>query len=210
LESIFDNILWTEWVCLAAAILYTICYKKLSNLERWIVVLLWSNVLADRIASINLNSDYNLSGIIYNQLAPFQRAVTLLIYYAYLKSVKIKKLNLIGLVAVLCIHAAGWAIYGDVSVFHRDIFIYSGLIVAVLSYLTLQEIILNQNEISTVIIAFCMGSFAYLTLMASAHSAVELIYEQDKSMGELVYLGNDIGYAIWSLSLITAILWRIR
>jgi hypothetical protein len=83
------------------------------------------------------------------------------------------------------------------------------LIVAILSYIHLRNMILEKTGDSIIIAAFSLANFIYLTLMISSISAIELAYRIDPEFGKLIYfLGNGIGYILWSIILIIGILWK--
>lgn len=205
---IVEHILWTTWLCLLAALVYVINLKKLSGWEWLILLIIGLNLSADFSANASQTANEGYSGLIYNLLAPIQRVGTLLVYAFNSKLRLEKKVNFVGIVLVVIISLIAAFFYPEFNRFHRLPYILSGCVVAGFSYFHLRCIILDRASSSPIIAAFCLANFVYLTLMVSSQSAVEFAYKLDPGFGKIIYLGNDIGYALWSVILIIGILWK--
>ncbi len=207
---IADNILWTTWICIIAALLFIVNFKKLDRWEWLILLIIVLNIAADFSANYMHAQGNKESGMIYNLLSPIQHSAVLLLYTANSNFKLEKKLNLLGICLVLTVSIISVLYYPNLNQFHRLPYIISGCVVAGFSYFHLKSMVLERAGTIPVIVAFCLANFVYLTLMVSSQSAVELAYDLDPAFGKNIYLGNDIGYALWSVILIIGILWKTK
>lgn len=205
-----ENILWTTWIVLLALVVYLIRIKKLKGWERVVFLIIFLNGCADIMASVGLQLfEKEYSGIIYNILAPVQRILTLMLYSSNTHVKEEQYLNYGGIAVLIMVSIGGHFYYQDFNDFHQVPYIVLGLIVAILSYIHLRNMILEKTGDSIIIAAFSLANFIYLTLMISSISAIELAYRIDPEFGKLIYfLGNGIGYILWSIILIIGILWK--
>lgn len=207
---LLENIVWSTWVIFLALVIYLIRIKKLKGWEKLVLVIIALNFTADLLALVSpqiFEKEY--SGIIYNILAPVQRILTLMLYISNTNVKEEQYLNYGGIVALILVSLGGHFYYQYFSDFQRVPYVILGLIVAILSYIHLRNMILEKTAASIVIAAFSLANFIYLTLMISSVSAVELAYNIDHEFGKLIYfLGNGIGYVLWSIILIIGILWK--
>jgi hypothetical protein len=207
---LLENTVWSTWVVFLALVVYVIQIKKLKGWEKLVFVIIALNFTADFLACFSPHLfEKEYSGIIYNILAPVQRILTLMLYSSNTNVKEEQYLNYGGIVALILVSLGGHFYYQDFNEFHRLPYVILGLIVAILSYIHLRNMILEKTAASIVIAAFSLANFIYLTFMISSVSAVELAYNIDHEFGKLIYfLGNEIGYALWSIILIIGILWK--
>jgi hypothetical protein len=207
---LLENIVWSTWIVLLALVIYLIQIKKLKGWEKLVFVIIILNFTADFLALVSPHIfEKGYSGIIYNILAPVQRILTLMLYISNTNVKEEQYLNYGGIVVLILVSLGGHFYYQDFNDFHQVPFVILGLIVAILSYIHLRNMILEKTAASIVIAAFSLANFIYLTLMISSVSAVELAYNIDHEFGKLIYfLGNGIGYVLWSIILIIGILWK--
>jgi hypothetical protein len=113
-----------------------------------------------------------------------------------------------GIILITVISIAGLFYYPSFSDMQRGPYVWAGLVVALLSYLHLRSIALDEAGQSQIMFVFSLANLVYYTLMISAQSAVDLAWDLDVDFGKDIYLVNDISFALWSIILIIGILWN--
>lgn len=196
-------------VCILAGIFYAAKFKTLSRIEKPIAVVIWLNILCD-IISFAFGKGHDISGMAYNILLPLERIITLLVYASVFAKSKQKNIYLVGIIAVGLIRIISLLYQPTLVEFHFVANTVEGLLVAVLSYVFVRSLSARESSTSVIVFAFGLATFLYLTLMASAMSAVQLAHAHSEAYGRAIYGINIIAYIIWSIILITAILWKKR
>ncbi|MGB6035496.1 MAG: hypothetical protein WBG42_04460 [Cryomorphaceae bacterium] len=205
-----ENLLWTTWIVLLAFVVFSLRLNRLRGWEWMVFLIIALNCAADLLVPYTRKSfETEYSGIIYNSLAIAQRLLTLMIYAFNTRVKEERFLNYAGIVVLILASIGAHFYYQDYTSFYRVPYVILGLIVAICSYIHLRNMILEKTGVSMVIGAFSLANFVYLTLMISSVSAVGLAYNMDKDFGRLIYfLGNGVGYMLWSVILIIGILWK--
>ncbi|MGB6037600.1 MAG: hypothetical protein WBG42_15100, partial [Cryomorphaceae bacterium] len=157
-----------------------------------------------------LGKDHDITDVAYNILLPLERIITLLIYASVFAKSKQKNIYLVGLIAVGFIRIISFLYQPTLVEFHYVANTIEGLLVAILSYVFVRSLSARESPARVIVFAFGLATFLYLTLMASAMSAVSLAYAHSEAYGRAIYGINIIAYIIWSIILITAILWKKR
>ena len=117
-------------------------------------------------------------------------------------------MHFFGIIPIWCISFYGIYYYPTLSEFHDVSNVFTGLVLAALSYLHLRSISLNTAGQSLLIFYFGLANLIYLTLMISAMSALPLALKVDNTFATKIYSINLVGYALWSIILIIGILWK--
>lgn len=207
---LIENLLWTTWFVLLAFVVFVVRINKLRGWE-WVVFLIIAlNFVADLIVPYTRYSlETESSGIVYNSLGIVQKTLTLMLYSFNTHVKEERYLNYVGIAVLIVASIGAQFYYQDFTSFYRIPYIILGLIVAICSYIHLRNMILEKTKPSLVIGAFSLANFIYLTAMISSVSAVGLAYNIDEDFGRLIYfLGNGVGYMLWSVILIIGILWK--
>jgi len=211
-----NGILWPTWICIAALAIYILKIGKLNGWEYIIPIILVMNVVSD-LGSNYMQLGTNIpcytrmkieTGFIYNVLAPSERILTLILYTKNSRFRTDKFRYYIGIVLIVLISIISLFYYPNFREMHRGAYVWGGLVVALLSYLHLRSIALDEAGQSQIMFAFSLANLVYFTLMISANSAVDLAYELNVEFGKNIYLINDIAFALWSIILIIGILWK--
>ena len=193
--------------CLIAAVIYLSKYSALGRYEKLIAVVIWLNLICDIVCFI-LGKKEIETGFVYNILLPAERIISLYIYAIAINQNNLKKTFHLGIVAIVIIRLVAIGFESSLLKFQFVANTVEGLLTAILSYLFIRVMIVKKDDISAVLLGFGVANFLYLTLMASAMSALKLAYLIDKDYSLEFYAVNTLAYIIWSLTLVTAILWK--
>lgn len=194
-------------LCLIALLLYAYNYKALQNIERLILAIIAFNFIVDLTGHIF--SHFNISNhFLYNVLIPVERSLSLFIYARNEKAKEKLITYEVGIAVILAITIIGFAMHGGSSDLHFISNILSGLLLALFSYLHLRSIALDSAKQSLITFFFTLANLVYFTLMVSAMSAFPLALQIGNEFGRDIYNINLFAYALWSIILITGILWK--
>lgn len=198
---------WTTWLCLIAFVVYTVFYKDIYKWEKVILIILGINLITEIIGAY-LAISYTVNGFIYNVSAPITRILTLMLYAHNYNNTSGKVLTNTGIGVVILISIIGALHYPTFQEFHYGAYVISGLVIAALSYLHLRAIALDKAGQSLLIFVFSLANLVYFTLMASSMSAYGLANQISNDFGRTILFLNQLAYGLWSVILITGILWK--
>jgi hypothetical protein len=165
------------------------------------------NAAADLLANyIGMKFIYN--GDVYNTVAPAEKLITLGIYIATAHTRTLNKYFFVGMALV-----AGLSIWGYVKqtvpgFFHSDVFVISGFIMAILSYIYMRQIIFNQAQPFTPLFWFSFANMIYYTMMVASISAMPVALLISNEFAMQIHFGNDLAYIFWSTFITFGILWN--
>ncbi|MCZ4410560.1 hypothetical protein O3Q51_17220 [Cryomorphaceae bacterium 1068] len=196
--------------CLIAALLFAKNYEQLSKVEKPIAIVIWLNLICDIVCFFL--SEYEVeTGLAYNFLLPIERVISLFVYFtAVSQKSRIRWLFLFGMVSVVLIRIGSTILENPPTELQYAANTLEGLMTAILSYVFIRTIIAEKARVSLILLAFGLANFFYLTLMATAMSALPLAGSIDKAYANALYSINTVAYIFWSIILITAILWKKR
>lgn len=192
-------------ICLVVSILSTLFFQNLSKTERLILIVLYLNLIAD-IVGPHLEKDAN--GYLYNIITPIEKIITLILYAAVSTTRKHKIFNLTGIVVIIVLSILGYFVRFSAETFHFEVYVVSGFVISILSYLFLRKLALRKEQFSTVILLFGMANLVYYTVMVSAVSAMPIARKHSSVFASDLFTINDIAYSLWSLTILTGILWK--
>lgn len=202
-----ENITFPTAACIIVGVFATFFYGVLSKNERWILLIIYLNIMADLI-SIYQGSQGVESGHVYNILSPIEKIITVVVYMHASSGRKFTLLNTIAMVGVVLLSILGYVLKGLENTFHMEVYILSGFFIAILSYVFLRRLTLMKREFSIVIFCFGLANLVYYTLMISSMSAIPAALLISNDFAYKVLLGNDIAFTLWSLIILTGILWK--
>ncbi len=194
-------------ICIVVGIISTFYFRKLNTTERLILLVVYLNIITDLIAIYLADTLKQDNGIIYNIFCPTEKIITLLIYYLNAFQLSNKRLNILGVLFV-CLFSLYGFIANPATHFHTEVYILSGFIVSILSYLQLRQIIQEKAKQSTAIFFFAIANLVYYTLMVSSVSASPFAYELSEDFGKAVMIGNQVAYSLWSILILIGLLWN--
>jgi hypothetical protein len=148
-----------------------------------------------------------MTHILYNVLVPVERVLTLVIYALNEFTREKKVLHYGGIVLVVLVFGLGFFLKG-IELFFQPSNVITALALAILSYLHLRSITRDQGGPSRLIFYFALANLIYFTFSTSALSAVPLAYKIDPDFAIQIFYINLVGYSLWSLILIFALLWK--
>jgi hypothetical protein len=195
--------------CLLTGLVYLVYFKRLSQIERPIVLVIWLNIACDLFGYF-FGTSTGISGAVYNVLLPIERILSLYIYGRATRLSDYPSIYNYGIGLVLLIRSISIIYLPDFKELDLIANSAEGLTVAILSYAFVRSIVKRGKIKSPILLGFGIANFAYLMIMASAMSAYRLAYQESESLGTALYYINIIGYSFWSFILITAILWKSR
>ncbi len=166
------------------------------------------NIIADTSAHFMIRMDIRTNSV-YNLLLPLERMATLYIYSRNDHRKPVRIIHILGLVSVFCIYLVGYFNNGELSSeLHKYSNLWTGLIVASLSYLQIRSLAIGEAGDSKVLVFFSIANFLYYTIMISSLSALPLAMQIDMDFASKLYSINLFGYLLWSLILIYAAPWK--
>lgn len=148
------------------------------------------------------------SGHVYNLLSPFEKILTVVVYMQSSNGRRFIPLSKVGMGAIVLLSILGYLLGGVENKFHMEVYILTGFIIAILSYAFLRHLTLRKREFSIVIFCFGLANLVYYTLMISSMSAIPAALLISNEFAYKVLLGNDIAFTLWSLIILTGILWK--
>lgn len=163
--------------------------------------------IADVIASI-VGARGIPNGDIYNVSAPVSKLVTLGIYIATLQTKTMRKYFILGMLPIIALSAWGYIRPGNPGDFHYDVYIISGFVISILSYLYMRQFILHRSNPFTTLFWFSFANLIYYTLMVSSMSASYAVMPFSQDFAKKLLLGNDIAYSLWSCLITFGIIWN--
>jgi hypothetical protein len=189
---------------------YAVLFRRLKNWEVVIPIILALNALTDLGTNYASAKGMDIDNALYYVLVPLEWVLTLLVYAnnSRFKSTRFK--NYVGVFVVIGIFIFALFYYPNVTEFPRGAYVWGGLVIALLSYIQLRSMALDEAGQSKILLVFTLANLIYFTLMISSQSAIDLAYELERDFGSNIYLINDISYALWSVILIFGILWTIK
>lgn len=164
------------------------------------------NIAADLIAR-KMSLQLMNNGIVYNIFCPLEKIVTLMIYYLSSNRPRFKQLNLLGILLVIIISAIGFLGKLSPQEFHTEVYVISGFIISIFSYLHLRRIIRGKAKQSRVIFFFGIANLVYYTLMVSSVSALPVAMGISTDFAKTLFIGNAIAYVMWSILILIGIVW---
>ena len=174
--------------------------------EKLMTIVIWINVLADLIASY-LADHYGSNGIVYNILTPLEKLLTLGIYYIYAPN-RIFKKAIIGVsILILLISLIAFYFSSSSRVFHIQPFLWTGLILAILSYMLIRKYLTSKKDFNLLAVWFAFANLLYYSMVVSSLGAQSIAVSFSLELARLLGYGNDIAYSLWSLILLISVLW---
>jgi len=194
-------------ICIVAGVLFLIKNSRLNTPEKLVGLVILLNVLADSAAYFLMHIDMK-SNYLYNFLIPIEKVLTLLIYDKAGQRKKEKIALQMGMAAIVLIYCVGYFKDGVTGSFHHTSNILTSLIVAAYSYLFLRSNAIGKKGVSQLVTLFAVANFAYLTISVSALSAMPIARQINNAFEANFYAVNLVAYTLWSIILLTAILWK--
>jgi len=207
IQNIIENIRYPTAICIVAGVVSTFYFHKLSSTEKWIVLVIFLNILADLLANyLGLKKIFN--GDVYNLLGPVEKIITLSVYLVNSKINRTKIYYLSGIIAMILLTTAGYISNSKPGHLHEQVYVISGFIFAILSYLQLRNILLEKAKDSIPIFWFSMANLVYYTLMISVISARPVALSISWDFNTQINIVNDIAYSLWSPIILIGIIWN--
>lgn len=201
------NIRLPTALCIVAGLVSVYFYRKLTFSERFIISVIYLNILADLLAQyLATRGIYN--GDVYNLICPLEKVIILAVYYQNTFKNRIRKYYIIGVIAIIFLSSLGYIFNKNSGSVHIEVYLISGFVIAILSYLQLRQMALENARASTPIFWFGMANLIYYTFMISSISASPLALTISEEFARQILLGNDIGYISWSIITTTGIAWK--
>jgi hypothetical protein len=196
-------------VCILAGVAYLLKVKTLTKTEKLILLILSLNISVDVAADIISKRSGN-THILYNFLLPVERMLTLVVYYKSESFIEKKRLQLSGVLIILIVFVIGYFRADSLRQLHSYSNIISAILTAILSYVHLRSIMLNQAGQSKVVFFFALANVLYFTLMPSAMSAFPLAFQISNSLAASMLHINLVAYTVWAILLIIGLPWKKR
>jgi hypothetical protein len=165
------------------------------------------NAAADLLAGyLGIQKIFN--GDVYNTIAPTEKLITLAIYISTVRTKALNKYFIIGIVMVILLSIWGYARQTVSGMFHHDVFIISGFVLAILSYAYMRDLMLNQARPFTPLFWFSFANMIYYTMMVASISAMPVALRISYDFAAQIHLGNDLAYILWSTFITFGIVWN--
>lgn len=193
--------------CIIAGIIYAVKFKTLSPIEKPIAVVIWLNITCDLIGFF-FGKSIDITSTVYNLLLPTERIISLLIYACALYKNVFKSIYGVGIGLIVLTRIVSTLFEAPLTEFQFIANTIEGLTVAILSYIFIRSSLTRKAEFSINLFAFGIANLLYLTLMASAMSAVKPAISIDPANATALFGINTLAYIFWSIILIIAILWK--
>jgi hypothetical protein len=207
LDLTFENYDIPPTICIVAGIIFLIKNKRLNKFERLVGVVILLNVLVDSTAYFLMHIKRE-SNYLYNFIIPIEKVLTLLIYDKVGQRKKERLPIQIGILAIVLIYCVGYFKDGATGSFHYTSNILTSLIVAAYSYLFLRSNAIGKKGASQLITLFAAANFMYHTISVSAMSARPIARQISNQFESILYAVNLVAFALWSIILLIAILWK--
>lgn len=165
------------------------------------------NIVAD-VSSYLLLASGKGTNMLYNYLIPIERVLTLVVYICNEYRKRNKRLHLLGIFIIIGISVLDAFTKYDNFDFHHLSNVFTGILLAALSYIHLRSVSLNKAGQSVLIFYFGLANLIYLTLMVCAMSALPLALQISLEMANNVYSINLFGYGAWAVIIILGMLWK--
>ncbi len=205
--EVIEHIRFPTAICIITGLISLFYLRKLTLQERFIIVVIYLNISADILANyIEMKGMYN--GDVYNIICPIEKIITIGVYYFNTKKGSIKDLYGLGVIAITSLSIGGYLVNPISGSFHTAVYLISGFIMAVLSYLHLRQLVLDKAKPSTPIFWFGMANLIYYTLMTSSVSAFPVAQTISDEFARQIGTGNQIAYVLWSLTTLIGIIWN--
>lgn len=195
-----------NYVVLISTITGLALLNRLPLLGRIIVLLLLLNLIADVWAAF-LWLDYQTTVHVYNLFNPIEQLITVATYGLYAKP-KVNKVYVASAVVILSFHLFDAFWLSPKDSFHFPAFIFSGILIAILSYFSLKQCLREKEEFRSLFFWFSLANLFYYTLMVSAMSALPLAQKISYEFAAIILQLNYICYACWALTLTFGMIWN--
>lgn len=200
IEELLHNIRLQTYFSLLAGLAGLVFLNRLSFWERLIILVVWLNVIADFLSNyIGLRGDPSVD--VYNVMNPIEHSLTLIIYRAFTKHKKTRSLHLTFAYLILILASVDFAWITKTGQFHYASFLFSGIVVAIFSFLFMRSWIIESGSFKTFIPWFGIANLLYYTLMVASLSALPKAMDISDQLAKAVLWVNYGAYMLWSIIL---------
>lgn len=207
LLKLIENIRYPTAICILAGLASLFYLHKLTSTERLIIVVIFMSIAADLFANyIALKGKYN--GDVYNIICPIEKITIVVCYHLNSYKSQFRLLYVTGIITFILLSICGYSLNDHPGYIHTEVYVISGFIVAVLSYLQLRNILLEKAKDSIPIFWFSMANLVYYTLMISVISARPVALSISWDFNTQINIVNDIAYSLWSPIILIGIIWN--
>ncbi len=166
---------------------------------------MWLNITMDLTANYVVGA-WGENAFIYNIMTVAEQALILIIYYLSRRNHARRFSYLAGAVLIVLLGTSNKFMPNPPGEFNIETFVFSGILIAVFSYLELRRSVLNL-KIDSIIIWFASANMIYYTLMVSSMSAQPLAQRISMKLAENIKYINDVGYMIWAILIAIGLIW---
>jgi hypothetical protein len=146
------------------------------------------------------------NAFVYNIMTVAEQALILIIYYLSRGNKTRRFSYLAGALLIVLLGFSNKLLPNPPGGFNIETFIFSGILVAIFSYLELRRSVLDL-KIDSIIIWFASANMIYYTLMVSSMSAQPLAQRISMKLAENLKYINDVAYMIWAILIAIGLIW---
>jgi hypothetical protein len=183
--------------------------RNLKGYEYLILLTLFLNIIVDLLA-LKMSVLFINNSFLYNLLTPIEILLTLIIYYQYLTTSKVKRLLAICIFLYFLFSFLNVIFIQDFYIeYANHSFFTGGILVCLFSYLVwLNDIKNDLLSKKNIVLWFAAANFIYYTStipIISAHNWLSFYF---KEMAFSVYSLNLVMYGIWGIIIGMGFIWK--